>query len=115
MKTALDLSVLALNQHDLGEVCRILAECVPEYSVCAFGSRVTGKAKPYSDLDLVVLADQPLTLACMASIKDAFDESDLPIRVDVVDWAATGAAFREIIEQNYVVIQQGGGANREKE
>jgi predicted nucleotidyltransferase len=113
VKTALGRASLALNQHDLGEVCRILSECVPEYGVWAFGSRITGKAKPYSDLDLVVLADQPLTLDSLASIKDAFDESDLPIRVDVVDWAATSAAFREIILQNYVVLQQGGGSNRE--
>ncbi|MFZ4859254.1 MAG: nucleotidyltransferase family protein [Desulfuromonadaceae bacterium] len=108
------MSSLLLNHRDWTEVCRILSQCIPEYTVWAFGSRVTGNVKPYSDLDLVVLTDQPLKLECMASLKDAFDESDLPIRVDVVDWAATSAAFREIIEQNYVVIQQGGGTNRQK-
>lgn len=108
-------SSLLLNQRDMSEVCRVLTLWVPQYTVWAFGSRVSGSVKSYSDLDLAILTDQPLTLECMASIKDAFDESDLPIRVDVVDWAAATAAFREIIAQNYVVIQQGGAANRQKE
>jgi type I restriction enzyme S subunit len=95
-----------LTQRDWSEVTRILMQYVPEYTVWAFGSRVTGTAKPYSDLDLVILTDIPLSLERMATIKGAFDESDLPIRVDVVDWAATGNSFREIIRQNYVVIQE---------
>lgn len=115
MSSVSGTSSLALNQHDWSEVGRILSQCIPEYTVWAFGSRVTGKAKPYSDLDLVILTEQPLTLQSMASIMDAFDESDLSIRVDVVDWAAASLSFRELIKQNYVVIQQGGAANRQKE
>ena len=103
-----DVPPITLNQHDWGEVRRILAQSVPEYTVWAFGSRVTGKAKPFSDLDLVIQTNQPLSMERMATIKEAFDESDLTIRVDVVDWAATGSAFREIIQQQYVVIQQAG-------
>jgi type I restriction enzyme S subunit len=41
---------------------------------------------------------------------DDFSESDLPWRVDVVDWACTSASFRRIIEQNRVVIQKAGAA-----
>ncbi len=106
MKTTPDIPTIDLTHRDLNVVTQILRNVVPEYTVWAFGSRVTGTAKPYSDLDLVILADQPLSLERMATIKDAFDESDLPIRVDVVDWASASASFREIIRQNYVVIQQ---------
>jgi hypothetical protein len=45
----------------------------------------------------------------MATLNEAFDESDLPIRVDIVDWAGTTSSFREIIQQHYIVIQQGSG------
>jgi type I restriction enzyme S subunit len=107
MKSKPDIPVIDLNQRDWGEVTRILAQYVPEYAVWAFGSRVSGPAKTYSDLDIAILTDQPLSLERMATIRDAFDESDLPIRVDVVDWASTGASFREIIRQSYVVIQEG--------
>jgi type I restriction enzyme, S subunit len=107
MKSKPDIPAIVLNQRDWSEVKRILTQYVPEYSVWAFGSRVTGAAKNYSDLDIAIVTDQPLSLERMATINDAFDESDLPIRVDVVDWAVTNASFREIIRQNYVVIQHG--------
>ena len=107
MKTEPAPPPIALNTHDWSEVTRILQTHVPEYTVWAFGSRVTGTHKPYSDLDIAILTDTPLSIACMATIIDAFDESDLPIRVDVVDWAATSASFRDIIQQHFVVIQQG--------
>jgi len=43
----------------------------------------------------------------MNTITDAFASSGLPIRVDVVDWAATSEAFRKIIERDKVGVQTG--------
>jgi type I restriction enzyme, S subunit len=87
----------------------ILLKQVPRYEVWAFGSRVTGTTKPYSDLDLAVISDKPLPLNVIGGLADDFSESDLPWRVDVVDWAATSATFRKIIEQNKVVVQRAQG------
>ena len=100
-----------LNPHDWNEVCNVLKNYVPEYPVWAFGSRVKWKAKPYSDLDLTIITEQPLSLTKMATLKEAFDESNLSIRVDVVDWATTSESFRNIIEQYKVVIQKGRETN----
>lgn len=85
----------------------ILQRYVPQYEVWAFGSRATRTAKPYSDLDLAILTDQPLPLDVSAALADAFSESDLPYKVDLVDWAATDEAFRRIIERDKVVVQEG--------
>jgi type I restriction enzyme S subunit len=35
-----------------------------------------------------------LTLSLLAAIEHDFSESDLPFKVDVVDWAAISPAFR---------------------
>ncbi|MBY0467248.1 MAG: nucleotidyltransferase domain-containing protein, partial [Burkholderiales bacterium] len=86
-------------------VLRILQTSVPQHEVWAFGSRVKGKAKPYSDLDLAIITQQPLPLSVWAALNDAFAESDLPWRVDVVDWASTSTSFRDIIAQDKVVVQ----------
>ena len=94
-----------LNPHDWEEVKRILRRCVPGYEVWAFGSRVKRTAKKYSDLDLAVISEQPLPLATMAELRQSLDESDLTIKVDVVDWANTSAPFRSIIEENKVIVQ----------
>ena len=56
----------------------------------AFGSRVVSSAqdrarvKPHSDLDLALSAT-PLPLKQMFTLREAFSESDLPMRVDIVD------------------------------
>ena len=69
----------------------------PEHSVWAFGSRVKGTTKPYSDLDLVIITNTPLNLQTHADLVDAFSESDLPWRVDLVDWSLTSEKFKQII------------------
>lgn len=99
---------IELSPESWGEVCRILDAIVPKHEVWVFGSRATGTAKPYSDLDMAIIADERLPLATMADLVTAFDESDLAIKVDVVDWAATSEAFREIIRKTAVVVRKRG-------
>ncbi len=88
-------------------VRNILRKHVPQYEVWAFGSRATWKAKEFSDLDLAIITDQPLSLDVSASLNDDFSESDLPWKVDVVDWATTSASFRKIMERDKMVVQEG--------
>lgn len=87
-------------------VREILAEHVPRFEVWAFGSRARGNAKPYSDLDLAIITDRPLPIEIDARLADAFAESDLPWKVDVLDWATTQESFRRIIERDRVVVQR---------
>jgi len=97
---------------DLWEIVRgILQKHVAQYTVWAFGSRAKWTAKPYSDLDLAVITDKPLPLSVSAALKEDFAESDLPWRVDVVDWAATNASFQEIITRDKVVVQTAASLN----
>ena len=83
----------------------ILEKHVPHHEVWAFGSRVTGSAKEFSDFDLVVIGEKPLALGVHASLVDDFSESDLPYKVDVIDWATTDAVFRQKIQRNCTVVQ----------
>lgn len=96
---------IELDANSWVEVCRILGEQAPHLEVWAFGSRARHTAKRYSDLDLALITETPLPLAVMTDIQSAFEASDLPIRVDLVDWATTSEAFRQIIAQDKVVVQ----------
>ena len=107
MKKTAPQPIIDLKPHDWDEVQRILRTCVPQFEVWAFGSRVKGAAKAYSDLDLAIMSDLPLPLASMAELRQALDDSDLTIKVDVVDWAQTSPRFRKIIEENKLVVQLG--------
>jgi len=95
-----------LNPHEWAEMKRILKTHVPQYEVWAFGSRVEWTAKEYSDLDLVVMTNELMSLSAMADLKEAFDESDMTIKVDVLDWASLSENFRNIIKRKYLVIQK---------
>ena len=70
----------------------------------AFGSRATGRARKYSDLDLAIDAGRPLTLDESARLGEALQESDLPYRVDIVDWHAIGERFRRVIAAGRVPL-----------
>lgn len=98
---------LDLSAHDWEEVAAVLKRCVPEHEVWAFGSRAQGTARTYSDLDLAIISQHPLPIATLALLRESFDESDLTIKVDVVDWASTKEPFRKIIESSKVVLQTG--------
>lgn len=97
--------MIDLPENQLQIVKEILAKHVPQYTVWAFGSRVGGRVKPHSDLDLAIVSDHPLELNVLGSLREAFEESDLPIRVDVVDWATITDEFRKVIQQRYEVMQ----------
>lgn len=99
------IDTLDLSAAQMRIVREILARHAAGLTVWAFGSRARGHAKPYSDLDLAVITDQPMALARHTALADAFEQSDLPWRVDVVDWATTDEPFRRLIERDHIVIQ----------
>jgi len=92
--------MLDLKPHELEVVRNILNRFVPEAEIIVFGSRVHGTAKPWSDLDLAIKAKSALDWKLLEEIKEAFQESELPFRVDVLDWNEITAAFRRAIEMN---------------
>ena len=100
-----------ISPGDLETVQRILQEHVPGLEVRAFGSRVSWTARETSDLDLALMTTESLDLLCVAEMREAFDESDLPFRVDLVDWASTSENFRKVIEREYVTIAEGKERN----
>jgi type I restriction enzyme S subunit len=98
--------MIDLNPNYMKTVGRILAEHVPECEVWAFGSRVTWTAKDYSDLDVAIVGKERIPGETLAAVREAFEESDLPFRVDVLDWRAITPEFRKVIEAGYEVIQE---------
>lgn len=95
---------LQLDDQSLAEVRKILDDLAPKLKVWAFGSRATGTAKRFSDLDLVLEGEEPVAYATIAKLKHAFSESDLPIKVDVVDWNALDPEFRAAIAEQRVPV-----------
>jgi predicted nucleotidyltransferase len=100
--------MIDLPPEQLAIVRRLLATHVPECEVRAFGSRVTGKGKPYADLDIALLGPARLPIGRLAALREVFAESELSIRVDVLDWHAISEAFRGVISAQFELLQKPG-------
>lgn len=86
-------------------VCEILHKHVPNRKILVFGSRATWTAKEYSDLDLAILGDEPLPINVSSALTEGFSESDLPFKVDIVDWARADESFRDKIHHEGLVVK----------
>jgi len=98
--------MIDLQPDHLALIQTILAQHVPHAEVRAFGSRITGTARDYSDLDLVVVGREKIDRKILHRLEEAFVESDLPFRVDVLDWHRISDSFRQVIGEAYGVIQE---------
>jgi len=94
---------LQLSEKHRAMVHALLARHLPGIEVWAYGSRAKGTAKPWSDLDLVVFAG-PAQKNAMAELREAFEESDLPFRVDLFVWDEIPETFRENIREQHAVL-----------
>jgi uncharacterized protein len=98
---------LNLKPDHLRLLLEVLKQHAPEAEVWAYGSRVNGEGHDGSDLDLVVR--NPARLAepqkQLGALRDALGESNLPILVDVLDWARIPEDFRREIERQHVLVR----------
>lgn len=104
------MSGLVLPQRYLDQVQALLRSHAPHTEVWAYGSRVSGGGHEASDLDLVLRnpANPASATPELFELKEAFIESNLPIRVDILDWSRIPESFHREIERAHVVIQAGG-------
>jgi predicted nucleotidyltransferase len=104
-KKAQDVNPVNIRPADLIIVQDILRTFVPAGSrVWVFGSRIKGTTKQSSDLDLAIDAARPLSRQESATMPDAFEESDLPYKVDLVDLQSVSEPFKAIIERDKVPL-----------
>ena len=96
--------MINLEQRYLHMLKTILAQYLPVDMVYIFGSRTTTSIKPFSDIDLIIMSEHPLPLNTMAQLINACEESDLPYKVDIVEWHTLSAAFQEHIKPSLVKL-----------
>ncbi len=86
-------------------IIKTIFQFFPQVEILAFGSRIRGDAKTYSDLDLALKMDPhvSLKLSQIAFLEEAFSNSDLPFKVDLVIYSKVSAEFREIIDKSSVI------------
>ena len=100
-------AAIQISEDHRRTVLEILRSNLPRTAkVWIFGSRAAGRARPYSDLDLVIDAGRPLRLDELGRLAEAFCESELPYRVDVADWQSLDRRFRHMISAERVALNE---------
>ena len=85
--------------HDL------LKRYLPNTTIWVYGSRVKWTARPNSDLDMVAFVSTKQHTQ-FYNLKEAFEESDLPFKVDFFIWDEVPEQFHKNIKSKYVVLQE---------
>lgn len=75
-----------------------------ECQVFIFGSRASDKAKKFSDIDIGIKSSRKIPWWKITSIEEAFEESDLPYTVDVVDFNLVSEKFKQVAEKNLIYL-----------
>jgi type I restriction enzyme S subunit len=100
-----DQPLIDISPENWRIVRDILQRYVPDREIWAFGSRAKWTAKEFSDLDIAIIGDTPLSIALTADMREAFQESALPFKVDIVDWANITPSFQQVIQAAKIQIQ----------
>ncbi|MEO7119641.1 MAG: nucleotidyltransferase domain-containing protein [Ginsengibacter sp.] len=97
---------MLLHEKDKQTLRRIFSAIEAPIEVWAYGSRVSSTAHEGSDLDLVVRSKdcQKLSSDIFMDLKEKIRESNIPIVVELFDWARLPESFHHNIEAQYEVF-----------
>jgi len=85
---------MILDEPALTVLRGILREQVPGREIYLVGSRATGEASRFSDIDLLVAGEDPLAPSQRAALRMALEESDLPYQTDLIEEATLSSERR---------------------
>lgn len=96
--------MINVTNEELKIILDILKKYVLDCEVRVFGSRVNGISRNSSDLDLAIVGNNKLDFRLINDLTEAFQESDLPFRVDILDWHTISPEFQKVIEEGYEIL-----------
>lgn len=67
-----------------------------KYKIFVYGSRATGRARKWSDYDIGVIGNRPISTMTKVVIEDELEDSGVPVNVEVVDFHDVSQDFKRI-------------------
>ena len=101
-----DFACLNLQPRHWAMLRDLLARYTPDAQAWAYGSRVNGTGHDTSDLDIVLRhsTDVSQDVPGWDDLREALQDSPLPILVDLHLWSRLPPSFHANIEADYVVL-----------
>ncbi len=96
--------MISVSSDELNIITNILNTYIKKGKVYAFGSRYKNNNRKFSDFDIAVDIGEKLSFELLNILQDAFEESDLPYRVDIIDYNNISDKFKNIIDCGKEII-----------
>lgn len=86
------------QQQALNDIRQIIRRHVPDknYKIFLFGSRAGGFARRFSDFDIGISGKTRVPARQFNQIQSDLEDSDLPYKVEVVDFAGVDESFKDL-------------------
>lgn len=91
------------SEHYCDNIIAIITNYLPQATIYLFGSRARAEHKSGADVDLAIDVGRPISLITLGDIQEAFEESSIPLSIDIVDVYAAPAAFIDEIKKDWIV------------
>ena len=91
------MAELDLTEKHVEFIKKTVREILSDVEIYVYGSRVQGKAKRYSDVDIALKSKSAIPFLRLLDIKTAFENSTFPYNVDVIDLNSIKDDFKNII------------------
>lgn len=75
-----------------------------EVKVFVFGSRATNTNVKFSDIDLGLISAKKIGYNTVLKIEEELENSNIPYRVDVVDFSKVSDKFKEVASKKVVYL-----------
>jgi len=96
-----------MEEQRLEEIKTILKQFpdLAKYQIFIFGSRAMGNPKKYSDFDIGIEGNAKVPAMLLADLEDAFEKSDLPYTVDLVDFSYVDQDFKSVAKSRIIPLK----------
>ncbi len=97
---------MLLRNKDKQTLLQVFSSLHMPFEVWAYGSRVNGTAHEGSDLDLVIRSQnlQKISMDTFMELKEKIRDSNIPIVVELFDWARLPGSFHCNIQAQHEVL-----------
>jgi uncharacterized protein len=100
------MATFNIDEDSLHTIVAILDAHIPDAEVRVFGSRLSNRARPFSDIDLLVVNPTSLSLQKRIDLIDAFEQSDLEFCVDLLEVDKAPLTWRQDVLANSIDIRR---------
>ena len=88
---------MSINETYKQKIINLIIALQPQAKIYLFGSQATGKRVHGSDIDIALDTGKPLKRSDVGEIRDILNTTNIPYKIDVVDFRSVPEEMRKMI------------------